>query len=85
MNNPSKGNDQESLQSATEDMQPEYTVDYTKAKPNRFAEHIKAGGRLIVLDSDVAQAFPTDESVNTLLRAILKAIPSTEQSTLSRG
>jgi hypothetical protein len=57
-------------------MRSEYRLDYSKAKPNRFAprsgEHVVA----VVLDSDVASVFQTSESVNTLLRSVISAIPS---------
>ena len=56
------------------EMLPEYQFDYTKAKPNRFAQeaHIT-----VTLESDVAQIFNTSEAVNKALRAILTAIPKT--------
>jgi hypothetical protein len=54
----------------------EYRFDYKKAKPNRFA----AGGskqslKVVVLDEDVAQVFTTPESVNGVLRALIKSMP----------
>ena len=56
------------------DMLPEYDFDYSKSKPNRFAE-IKSNVT-IVLDSDVAAVFfSTSEAVNKALRAILSALP----------
>ena len=41
----------------SDDMQAEYELDYTKARPNRFARKIPEGGRVIVLDPDIAQVF----------------------------
>jgi hypothetical protein len=62
--------------SAADAMQPEYQFDYRKARPNRFAQKIKSGGgRLILLDADVAKAFTTPESVNAVLRALLRTMP----------
>jgi len=55
------------------DMLPEYDFDFSKSKPNRFAE-IKSNVT-IVLDSDVAAVFTTSEAVNKALRAILSALP----------
>ena len=49
---------------------PEYTFDYTKAKPNRFAKQ-----KQITLDADVAKVFQTSEAVNKALHAILSALP----------
>ena len=41
---------------ATEkDMLPEYSFDYSKARPNRFAGRMKRGSRAVVLDPDVAE------------------------------
>jgi hypothetical protein len=39
----------------------------------KYAGHLKAGGNLIVLDEDVAKAFPTSAAVNEALRALLQA------------
>jgi hypothetical protein len=58
-----------------EDMLPEYRFDYSKAKPNRFAARLKAGVRAVVLDADVAEVFPTTESVNAVLRALIETMP----------
>lgn len=54
---------------------PEYRFDNAKAKPNRFAARYPADSRLVMLDPDVAQVFTTAKSVNTALRALLKAVP----------
>ena len=56
-----------------QEMLPEYRFDYRKARPNRFAGRTKPGCRAIVLDPDVAESFPTTESVNAVLRALLHA------------
>ena len=57
------------------DMLPEYRFDYSKAKPNRFAAHLKHGSRAVILDPDVAAIFPTPESVNAVLRALIETMP----------
>jgi hypothetical protein len=57
------------------DMSPEYDFDYSKAKPNRFAQ--SPSGITVSLDSDVAAIFKTSEAVNKALRAIIAAIPNT--------
>jgi hypothetical protein len=57
-------------------MQPEYRFDYSKAKPNRFANSAKNRRVAVVLDEDVAEVFATTESVNKALRAIMQAMPS---------
>ena len=60
-----------------DDLQPEYHFDYRKAKPNRFASKGHTGSRVVVLDADVARVFTTPESVNGVLRALLKTMPQT--------
>lgn len=54
-------------------MLPEYDFDYSKSKPNRFAE--SKSGISVVLDSDVAAVFKSSEAVNNALRALISAIP----------
>ncbi len=58
-----------------DDMSPEYRIDYSKAKPNRFAAGLPSGSRLVTLDPDVAEIFPDAESVNTVLRALITTMP----------
>jgi hypothetical protein len=50
----------------------EYNLDYSKAKPNRFAEKYRQIQRTVVLDSDVAENFPSAESVNEALRFLVR-------------
>lgn len=59
-----------------DELRPEYRFDYRKAKPNRFAKRYRTGSRVVVLAPDVAKVFTSTESVNTALRALLKAIPA---------
>ena len=59
----------------------EYHFDYTKSKPNRFAEHTRPGAVAIQLDPDVAQVFKSGESVNSVLRALVVAMPTRRRST----
>lgn len=53
-------------------MSPEYKFDYSQAKPNRFAEKYNQTQRTVVLDSDVAENFPSSESVNEALRFLIR-------------
>ena len=61
---------------SADDLRPEYRFDYRKAKPNRFAKRYRTGSRVVVLAPDVAKVFTSAESVNTALRALLKAMPA---------
>ncbi len=63
------------IQRAKEEMLPEYRFDYTKARPNRFAGRSRSGGREVILDPDVAKVFTTQESVNSVLRALISTMP----------
>lgn len=53
----------------------EYQFDYHKSRPNRFAPRMKRGTVAIVLDPDVASVFRSPESVNSLLRPVINALP----------
>jgi hypothetical protein len=57
-----------------DDLQAHYDFDYSKAKPNRFAARIKQESVMVVLDPDVADVFPTSESVNEALRVLTRAL-----------
>jgi hypothetical protein len=59
----------------SDDMLSEYNFDYSKAKPNRFAGRISKERLVVLLDPEVSQVFTTPESVNTVLRALVTALP----------
>jgi hypothetical protein len=54
------------------EMPAEYKFDYSKARSNRFAEKYQQTQRTVVLDSDVAENFPSAESVNEALRFLVR-------------
>jgi transposase-like protein len=66
------------------DMLPEYHFDYRKARPNRFIERIDKSRRVIILDSDVSKIFENSESVNSVLRALIAAMPKSVEAKTSR-
>lgn len=55
-----------------DEMKAEYRFDYSKARPNRFAEEYNRTQRTVRLDSDVAEKFPSSESVNEALRFLVR-------------
>lgn len=55
-----------------DDLRPHYDFDYSKAKPNRFAEKYKKMVRRVGLDADIADDFPSAESVNEALRFLVR-------------
>ena len=61
--------------SVSDELQAEYRFDYRKARPNRFADRVDRQRLVITLDPDVSQVFSTSESVNTILRALIAAMP----------
>jgi hypothetical protein len=59
-----------------DELRPEYEFDYRQAKPNRFAAGLKPGGRIVVLEPEVAEVFHSSQDVNELLRAVMHAMPT---------
>lgn len=57
------------------DLSDEYAFDYAHAKPNRFAAQLPQGGRVIVLEPDVARVFTDQDQVNAVLRALISTMP----------
>lgn len=47
-----------------------YDFDYSKAKLNRFIEHLAQERLMVVLDPDIAVIFPTSEAVNEAPRVL---------------
>lgn len=54
-------------------MRAEYDFDYSKAVRGKYYKRLlKEGSNVVVLDPDVARAFPDSASVNKALRSVLK-------------
>lgn len=58
----------------TDDLLPEYDIDYSKARPNRFVGRLMT--RTVELAPDVAAVFPTTDAVNAALRSLIKTMPA---------
>ena len=57
-----------------DEMRPEYDLRKLKfVGRGIYAERYRSGTNLVLLDRDVREAFPDDESVNEALRVIAKA------------
>jgi hypothetical protein len=67
-----------------DELLPEYDLDYSKSKPNRFAEKYQQMQRTVVLDSDVAENFPSAESVNEALRFLVRVTRENKTSLQSK-
>jgi len=63
------------VRDATEDLRTEYSFDYSKAKKNPYASQLKGRTVAVVLEPDVALAFPSSKAVNRQLRAVVAAVP----------
>jgi len=63
----------------------EYRFDYRKARPNRFARLLTGRTVAVVLDPDVASVFQSSESVNSLLRSVIAALPTDARTRRPRG
>ena len=59
-----------------DEMREEY--DFSKGVRGKYAARFRDGINLILLEPDVAKAFPTGRSVNEALRRLMK--PSTDSS-----
>ena len=66
-----------------DDLLPEYDLDFSQSKPNRFAEKYNKMVRRVGLAPDVADEFPTEDSVNDALRDYIRITrnPNVEIST----
>ena len=69
------GGRQKSSATVPEDLRPDYQFDYSKSRPNRFAERLADNQVAVVLDPDVATVFKSAETVNTFLRSAISAMP----------
>ena len=56
----------------TDEIPEELELDYSKARPNRFAErYIESEPVVVLLDPDVAEIFTSSQAVNKALRALI--------------
>jgi hypothetical protein len=57
-----------------DEMRSEYNFDYSKAVRGKYYKRIlKEGTNVVVLEPDIAKAFPTSDAVNDALRLVLQA------------
>lgn len=69
-------------QASEPDMKPEY--DFSGGVRGKYAARFAEGTNVVVLDPDVAEVFPSSESVNTTLRAIAKVVRQQVKRAASR-
>lgn len=65
---------EESMLEMDDDLRPEYDMtELLKGSiRGKYAERYKAGVNLVLLEPDVASAFPNDEAVNEALRLVMQ-------------
>ncbi|MBS0588139.1 MAG: hypothetical protein JSS37_09390 [Proteobacteria bacterium] len=57
----------------TDELRPEYRrSDFGKIIRGKYANRIKAETNVVLLEPDIAKAFPNDEAVNNALRHLLE-------------
>ena len=66
-----------------DDILPEY--DFRGARPNKYAARFAQGTNLVLLDPDVARAFPDAAAVNDALRALAGIAARTRPAKRSRS
>ena len=63
------------------ELQEEYDLSQLPILPKgRYAPERRVGRNLVVLEPDLAQAFPSDEAVNRALRLVLQAAQIPERA-----
>jgi hypothetical protein len=72
----------------TDDLRPEYGLGelLKDGVQGKYADRFREGTNLVLLDRDIAEAFPSDEAVNTALRLViqLKELPRSEKRSLPK-
>ena len=62
------------ISNVSDELRPEYDFDYSKGVRGKYYKRIlKEGANVVVLEPDVAKAFPNSAAVNDALRVVLKA------------
>ena len=66
-------------------MFPEYEFDYATGERGKyFRRLVRAGSSVVILEPDVAKAFPSSEAVNRTLRSVLELTESIRRLKRSR-
>jgi hypothetical protein len=76
-----KGAFMKKVKSRSDDLRPEYKrSDFKRLERGRYYERVKASSNVVVLDPDVASVFQSPESVNSLLRSVINALPKSAKA-----
>lgn len=71
--------------SKSDDLRSHYDLEYSKARPNRFAGRFSGETLAVVLDPDVASVFQSAEAVNSFLRSAITAMPQARSRARKRA
>ncbi len=78
-----------SREEKADELRPEYNLKelLKGGVQGKYADRFRQGTNLVLLDQDVAEAFPTDEAVNETLRLViqLKKLPKPESKGKTKG
>lgn len=67
---------------STEELRPEYVrSDFAELARGKYADRVAAETNVIVLEPEVAEAFPNDEAVNKALRGLMDLAHATARLT----
>jgi hypothetical protein len=73
----------------SDDLRPEYNLRelLKEGVQGKYADRFQEGTNLVLLDTDVAEAFPNDEAVNEALRLVIKLtkLPRSEKKSVRKG
>jgi hypothetical protein len=60
--------------------------DFSQGVQGKYADRFREGTNLVLLDRDIAEAFPSDEAVNTALRLViqLKKLPKSQKRSVPK-
>jgi hypothetical protein len=57
----------------SDDLRPEYDFDFSKGERGRYYKRLlKEGSNVVVLEPEIAEAFPDSAAVNNALRSLLE-------------
>ena len=66
----------------TDELRPEYKMsDFGEIVRGKYANRIKEETNVVLLEPDIAQAFPNDEAVNKALRYLLEVAEASNSLT----
>lgn len=73
-------------ESMEDDLRPEYEFDFSQAERGRYARRLKTeGSNLVMIETNLAKAFPDSTSGNMALRSVLGFTKCKHQANHNKG